>query len=152
MDERPGGPAVHMGRALAPGIAEGPVVALDAPLSFWGGMNAATGEIVDRRHPQAGARVTGCILLMPSGRGSSSSSSVLAESIRAGSGPAGVLLGEPDPIIALGAIVAGELYGRRVPVVVLDRAALAAASREHRLTVVADAGGGARITPVSSAP
>jgi predicted aconitase with swiveling domain len=64
--------------------------------------------------------VAGKVLVMPSGRGSSSSSSVLAEAIRAGTGPAGIILGEPDRIIALGALVAAELYGRTVPVVVAD--------------------------------
>jgi predicted aconitase with swiveling domain len=65
-----------------------------------------------------GRSVTGAIVAMPSGRGSSSSSSVLAESIRAGIGPAGILLAEDDRIVALGALVAAELYGASVPVVV----------------------------------
>ena len=64
--------------------------------------------------------MTGRVLVMPSGRGSSSSSSVLAEAIRAGTGPVAIVLAEPDPIVALGAIVARELYGVAVPVVVGD--------------------------------
>src|SRR3972149_7902586 len=56
--------------------------------------------------------------VIPGGRGSSSSSSVLAEAIRAGTAPAAIVLLEPDPIVALGAIVARELYGTSVPVVV----------------------------------
>ena len=57
---------------------------------------------------------------MPSGRGSSSSSYVLAEAIRAGTAPAAIVLREPDGIVALGAIVARELYGATIPVVVLS--------------------------------
>jgi len=91
---------------------------LDEPLSFWGGVDPATGDIIDVHHPQCDANVAGCVLVMPSGRGSSSSSSVLAEAIRAGTAPAAIVLGEPDPILALGAIVARELYGRTIPVVV----------------------------------
>ena len=53
------------------------------------------------------------------GRDSSSSSSVLAELIRAGTGPAAIVLGVRDPIIALGALIADALYRRTVPVVVL---------------------------------
>jgi predicted aconitase with swiveling domain len=93
---------------------------LDEPLSLWGGMDPVTGRVIDRRHPQAGQDVAGRVLMMPSGRGSSSSSSVLAEAVRAGTAPAAVVLLEPDPIVALGAVVAAELYGRRVPVVVVD--------------------------------
>ena len=103
---------------LVEGSASGDALVLDEPLSFWGGLDPVTGEIVEVNHPQRGQRVTGRILVMPSGRGSSSSATVLAEAIRLGTGPAGIVLGEPDQIIAIGALVAAELYGTRIPVVV----------------------------------
>ena len=59
--------------------------------------------------------LTGRMLVMPCGRGSSSSSYVLAEAIRAGTAPAAIILREPDRIMALGAIVARELYDIAVP-------------------------------------
>ena len=68
---------------------------LDEPLSFWGGLDPETGTIVEVSHPQRGRSVAGRILVMPSGRGSSSSATVLAEAIRRGTGPAGIVLGEP---------------------------------------------------------
>jgi predicted aconitase with swiveling domain len=83
-------------------------------------MDPDTGEVIDRRHPQTGASLAGRVVAMPAGRGSSSSSSVLAEAIRAGTAPAAILLREPDGIVALGAMVAGELYGLWCPVVALD--------------------------------
>jgi predicted aconitase/predicted aconitase with swiveling domain len=107
------------------GHAEGEVLALDDALSFWGGVHESSGDIIDTHHPQHGARVTGRILLMPRGRGSSSSSSVLAELIRNGSAPAAILLGAPDPILALGAMVAEALYGRTTPMATLDAATYA---------------------------
>jgi uncharacterized protein len=108
------------GRTLVPGAAAGVSLVLPEPLSFWGGMDPATGTLTDRHHPRHGERLAGRVLVMPTGRGSSSASSVLAEAIRAGTAPAAVVLREPDPIVALGAIVAAELYGRACPVVVLD--------------------------------
>jgi predicted aconitase with swiveling domain len=108
-------------RVLVPGTATGPAVVLEEPLSFWGGFDPATGLLVDPHHPQVGAELAGCVLVMPAGRGSSSSSSVLAEAVRAGTAPAAVVLGEPDPIVALGAIVAEELYGTAPPIVVAPR-------------------------------
>jgi predicted aconitase with swiveling domain len=105
-------------RTLVAGHASGPALVLDEPLSFWGGVDPATGDIIDVHHPQCDANVAGRVLIMPSGRGSSSSSSVLAEAIRAGTAPVAIVLFEPDPILALGAIVARELYGRTIPVVV----------------------------------
>jgi hypothetical protein len=99
--------------------AEGPVLVLVEPLSLWGGMDPATGEVIDAHHPQRGANLAGRVVVMASGRGSSSSASVLAEAVRAGTAPAAIVLGEADLILAIGAEVADELYGRRVPVVVL---------------------------------
>jgi uncharacterized protein len=108
------------GRTLVAGRAEGLTLVLSAPLSFWGGLDPETGELIDTHHPQRGAVLTDRIVVMPSGRGSSSSSYVFAEAIRAGTAPAAIVLREPDGILALGAIVARELYATRVPVVVLD--------------------------------
>jgi predicted aconitase with swiveling domain len=106
-------------RTLVAGEATGPALVLEEPLSFWGGIDPATGRIVDVHHPQHGASVTGTVLVMPAGRGSSSSSSVLAEAIRMGTAPSAIVLRGADPIVALGAIVARELYGVTVPVVVV---------------------------------
>jgi predicted aconitase with swiveling domain len=107
-------------RALVPGPAAGPALVLTEPLSFWGGVDPADGRIIDRRHPQAEESVRGKVVVMPSGRGSSSSSSVLAETIRAATGPVAIVLAGPDGILALGALVAANLYGRATPVVVAD--------------------------------
>jgi len=122
-------------RTLVTGQASGPALVLEAPLSFWGGIDPVTGVLVDGHHPQHGARVSGTVLVMPSGRGSSSSSTVLAEAVRLGTAPAAIVLREPDPIVALGAVVARELYGTSVPVVVSD----APLRNGEALTVIAEA-------------
>lgn len=102
---------------LAPGAAEAPVFLLAEPLSFWGGLDSSTGRIIDRWHPQKDEIITGKILLMKAGRGSSSGSSVLAEAIRQGKGPAGIVLLSRDAIVTVGAMIAAELYGIECPVV-----------------------------------
>lgn len=115
------------GHSLVPGRAHGPVLHLDEPISFWGGVDPENGRIIERRHPQAGKSVTGTILVLAHGRGSSSSPSVLAEMIRLGTAPAGVVLGEADPMIVLGSMVAAELYQITIPVSLLNDGRLAAA-------------------------
>lgn len=105
------------GRILHPGTASGTQIRLTAPLSFWGGTDSE-GRIVDAHHPQCGEVLTGRILLMESGRGSSSASSVLAEQIRARTAPAAIILSRPDTIIPLGALIAAELYDISLPIVV----------------------------------
>jgi predicted aconitase with swiveling domain len=109
-------------RALIDGEAEGVIAAWSTPLSFWGGLDAATGRVIDRSHPAFGAEISGRVLAMPSGRGSSSASSVLAEAIRRGTAPAAIILAMPDAIVAVGAIVAEKLYGKICPVLVCERA------------------------------
>jgi predicted aconitase with swiveling domain len=108
------------GRFLVEGVAEGEALVLDEPLSLWGGLDPATGRIVEIGHPQLGAVVTERILVMPSGRGSSSSATVLAEAIRLGTAPAGIVLREIDEILAIGVLAAVELYGTPIAIVVVD--------------------------------
>jgi predicted aconitase with swiveling domain len=89
---------------------------LDEPLSFWGGLDPASGLVIDPRHPQRNATVAGRTLMMSAGSGSCSGSAALAEAIRRGVGPAAILLLERDPIVVVGALVAAELYGAACPV------------------------------------
>ena len=122
-------------RHLLTGAATGVVLVLDEPLSMWGGLDPETGRLIDGHHTQFGSVLIGTILVMPSGRGSSSSSSVLAEAIRAGTAPAAIVLAEPDDIILLGALVAQELYGITCPVLVADSETYAGLSTGDRVTV-----------------
>ena len=107
---------------LVPGTASGPPLVLDQPLSLWGGLDPSTGEITDRRHPQSGQIVTGKILILPSGRGSSSASSILLEAVKAQTAPAAIVMAEADGILALGAVVAQEVYEKALPVCTLSAA------------------------------
>ncbi|MET0428464.1 MAG: DUF126 domain-containing protein, partial [Microvirga sp.] len=102
---------------LQAGRAGAPAFVLREPLSFWGGLDVESGRIVDRWHPQHESVLSGKILVMRAGRGSSSGSSVLAEALRRGTGPAGIILQVRDAIVIVGAMIASELYGRDCPVV-----------------------------------
>jgi predicted aconitase with swiveling domain len=116
-------------------VITGTALVLDEPLSLWGGMDSATGDIIDAHHPQRGANLAGRVVVMPAARGSSSSASVLAESVRAGTAPAAILIGETDLILAIGSAVADELYGRHVPVVVIGPDQLADIRDGNRVRV-----------------
>ena len=131
-------PAKLSGRVLAPGTANAEVLVLDQPLSLWGGLDPATGSVIEPRHPQRGASVTGRVLVMAEARGSSSSSSVLAEAARAGVAPAAILLGTPDLILAVGAAVAEELYQVQIPILVLEVTDLAQFRTGDRVTITED--------------
>jgi len=105
------------------GTGQGAALFLRQPLSFWGGYDSIEGSVIDPRHPQRGVSLAGRVMLMERAKGSSSSSSVLAEAIRNGTGPSAIIMRERDLIVALGCIVASELYGIDVPVATADDAA-----------------------------
>ena len=108
------------GKALVAGEAQGEALVSDEPLSFWGGYDQHTGEIIDRRHPLSGTMAAGRMLAVPSTRGSSTTTAVLLEAIRGGTAPAALITSGVDPFLALASIVADELYAKPIPVVALD--------------------------------
>lgn len=105
---------------LNAGAAEGAVLELEAPLSFWGGFDPRTGVILDVHHPQRGVCLTGAILLMREARGSGSAPGAIAEAIRLGTAPAAIILVTPDVNLAIGAQVAETLYGKPCPVLAVS--------------------------------
>lgn len=107
---------------LLPGHAEGPALRLDAPVSFWGGVDPVTSEITLAGHPQRGARIATTMLVLPQLIGSSSSSAVLLELIHADRAPKALILGARDAILPIGAVVARQMGWGALPVVVLPEA------------------------------
>jgi cis-L-3-hydroxyproline dehydratase len=114
------GTTIHAAQVLVAGEASGPVVASRQMLSFWGGVDPATGTVIDHRHPWRGRCLAGAIVVLPKGRGSSTGSYVLLDSLAAGVAPAGILTSQIDEIIALGVVVQEEFNGRGIPVLVLN--------------------------------
>ena len=129
------------GITLVEGRGAGEVFALAEPLSFWGGFDSEHGTVIDHRHPDKGACLSGKIVVVEAARGSSSGSSVLAEAIRRGTAPAAFVLSSRDAILAVGAEVARELYGRDCPIVMVDDETLGMLKRAERIEVTADQSG-----------
>lgn len=113
---------VMQGRMLVDGEGEGRALVSGESLSFWGGYDQATGEIIDRRHPLSGQNAAGRVLCLPGSRGSSTTTAVLLEAVRQGNAPAAILTCGVDAFLALASIVADELYHRPIPIAALTRA------------------------------
>lgn len=114
------------GEILVSGKAgSGPALVLSAPISFWGGVDPKTGTIADVRHPEHGQSIAGRVMFLPATIGSSSASAVLMELVHNGNAPAALVLHEPDAILLLGLIVAGEMGWKRPVAVKLDRSRFA---------------------------
>jgi predicted aconitase with swiveling domain len=94
-------------RGLSGGRGRGPVLVSPEPISFLGGVDPETGEIIETGHPLSGRRVGGTVLAFPHGKGSTVGSYVIYALARNGKAPAAMVNAEADPIIVVGAIIAG---------------------------------------------
>ncbi len=113
---------VIRGRAIVAGSAAGVALVTREPLSFWGGYDFQTGTIVETRHPLAGTKAAGRVLALPFTKGSSTTTAVLLEAVRAGTAPAAIVTTGVEPFFALASIAADVMYGKPFPVVALSAA------------------------------
>ena len=126
---------VIAGRVIVAGEADGEALVTHDALSFWGGYDFHTGEIIDQHHPLAGVRAAGRILAVPFSKGSSTTTAVLLEAVRAGTAPAAIVTTGPDAFFALASIVADVMYGKSFPVVSLEAADFARLRSGERLRI-----------------
>ena len=123
------------GRLAVAGRAEGDALVTSEPLSFWGGFDFHTGEIVDRHHPLAGVHAAGRVLAVPFSKGSSTTTAVLLEAVRAGTAPAAIVTTGADSFFALASIVADVMYGKSFPVIALEAADFGTLRTGERLSI-----------------
>ena len=108
-------------RCIVSGVAEGEVIASSESISFWGGVDPATGLINDPRHELFGQSIAGKVLVFPFGKGSSTGSLMILELARIGKAPAAIINVKTEPILATGPIVCKHFYGKEIPVVILEK-------------------------------
>jgi predicted aconitase with swiveling domain len=126
------------GKAIIGGEARGTALVSSEPLSFWGGYDWKTGEIIDRRHMLSGSIAKDKILAIPFTRGSSTTTAVLLEAMRAGTAPAAIITTDTDFFFALASVVADELYSAPLPLVALDEVDFAKLCTNDEIQVMND--------------
>lgn len=125
-------------QSIQSGLAKGPILATAEALSFWGGVDPATGRIIDVHHPLHGQTLTGSILMMPSSRGSCTGSGVLLDLALGGRGPAALIFSGDEDVLTLGALIAAEMFGCALPVLRLTPEAFAALATRPSAQITAD--------------
>ena len=103
-------------QVLIDGAAQGCVLRLSQPISFWGGVDPANGLITQPLHPNFGAEIAGTILALPGMIGSSSSSAIMLELLHNDVAPAALVMAEVDAILGLGVVAAEEIGLNGIPV------------------------------------
>ncbi|KAL7819108.1 hypothetical protein V8C26DRAFT_396037 [Trichoderma gracile] len=109
----------YQGTAYVHGSACGPLVTSNLELSFWGGVDPQTSQVIDHHHPLSGKYLQDAILAIPGGRGSCSGSGVLLELLLSGKGPKALIFSRREDILTLGVVVAEEIFRKSIPVVAL---------------------------------
>ncbi len=98
-------------RAISRGTASGLALVSSAPIGFLGGVDPATGIVIEKGHPLEGKNVAGKVLVFPNGKGSTVGSYVMLQLAENGMAPAAIINVSAEPIIAVGAIIS------RIPMV-----------------------------------
>ena len=93
------------GRVIKAGSARGVALVSPAPIGFLGGVDPDSGIVIEQGHPLEGQSVAGCILVFPTGKGSTVGSYTIYRLMRNGMAPAGMICAESEPIVAVGAII-----------------------------------------------
>lgn len=95
------------GRAISRGKGTGELLVSREPITFLSGVDPETGLVIEKGHPLMGKSVAGRVLVFPFGKGSTVGSYVIYALMKNGKGPVAIINTEAEPIIAVGAIIAG---------------------------------------------
>ncbi len=93
------------GRIILKGIAEGEALTTTMPISFYGGVDPETSEILEKGHELQGKQIKGKILVFPNGKGSTVGSYTLYRLKKGGVAPAGIINRDCETVVAVGAII-----------------------------------------------
>jgi predicted aconitase with swiveling domain len=94
------------GRIISKGVAEGRVLKTTQAISFYGGVDPETSEILEKNHELEGKKIKEKILVFPTGKGSTVGSYTLYRLKKEGVAPAGIINSECETVVAVGAIIA----------------------------------------------
>ncbi len=109
-----------MARKMVAGETQGSLLCSQEGLSFWGGVDSASGKVVDAHHPLHQQSLAGKIVMLPTSRGSCTGSGVLLELIQNGNAPAALIFREAESVLTLGALVAHYVFDLSLPVIRLS--------------------------------
>lgn len=95
------------GRKISKGKASGEALVTSQAISFYGGVDPETGEVVEKDHELEGQSVAGKILVFPNGKGSTVGPYVLYQLAKAEPpmAPTAIINAECEAIVAVGVII-----------------------------------------------
>jgi predicted aconitase with swiveling domain len=106
---------VFAGRQVIAGPAAGPALVTEARISFFGGVDPATGRVTERGHPLEGVSLAGKILVYPGGKGSTGATYTLYDMAARKTAPLAIISPEVDPVTVVGAVLGKIVSVDRIP-------------------------------------
>lgn len=105
------------GRGVIEGVARGEAIVSTQPFGFFGGVNPATGIVIDKWHELYGQSISGKVMVYPEGRGSTVGAAIILELTRTNNAPAAIINAEIETITAAGGLMAKKFYDKDIPMV-----------------------------------
>jgi len=111
---------IGTGRGIVAGVSQGLALVSSQSFSFWGDLDPKTGKVINPRSDLFGESVKDRVFVYPCGRGSSTTSAFLLEAIRCSTAPCAIINMQVEPILAIGALIAQEIYDRTIPILAVS--------------------------------
>jgi uncharacterized protein len=105
------------GRGVIEGKVKAEAIVSTQPFGFFGGVNPATGVVIDKWHELYGQNIKGKVMVYPEGRGSTVGAAVVLELVRTGCAPAAIINRKIETITAAGGLMAKKFYDKDMPMV-----------------------------------
>jgi len=96
-----------VGRPVSEGVGRGEVLVSKEPITFFGGVDPTTSEVIEPSHSLKGVKLAGKVLVFPHSKGSTVGSYILLRLAKRGLAPAGIVTVKPDEVVIIGCIIAG---------------------------------------------
>ena len=96
---------IFKGRKISTGNAAGEALVTSMGISFYGGVDPETGQVVEKDHELEGQSIGSRVLVFPTGKGSTVGSYTLYRLKKAGLAPMAIINAECETITAVGCII-----------------------------------------------
>ena len=96
---------IFKGRKISTGNAAGEALVTSMGISFYGGVDPETGQVVEKDHELEGQSIGSRVLVFPTGKGSTVGSHTLYRLKKAGLAPMAIINAECETITAVGCII-----------------------------------------------
>lgn len=110
-----GATRIFEGRQVIAGRVAGPALVTRERISFFGGVDPASGKVTESGHPLEGFSLAGIVLVYPGGKGSTGATYTLYDMAAKNTAPLAIISPEADNVTLVGAVLGKISSVDRIP-------------------------------------